>query len=176
MSSETAVQLQFPFGCSEISQAREEPKVGETLKHGNHEWPVIAVQTDANGNTIVTIGPKIGSRNGKTHVTARSPEDHGLLLDEIRLDFRRSIDVRARVIEAGVVTPDVQAGNSRARAEARRLRGEALGVGAVSGPPQTQRSATKLRPWRIRWWRFASPLGDAAGAHGLLRRRAVASR
>lgn len=117
MSSETAIQLQFPFGSSEISQAREEPKVGETLKHGNHEWPVIAVQTDANGNTIVTIGPKIGSRNGKTHVTARSSEDRGLLLDEIRLDFRRSIDVRSRVIEARVVTRDVQAENSRARAE-----------------------------------------------------------
>ena len=130
MSSETAIQLQFPFGSSEISRPREEPKVGETLKHGNHEWPVIAVQTDANGNTIVTLGPKIGSRNGKTHqVTARSPEDHGLLLDEIRLDFRRSIDVRSRVIEARVVTHDVQAENSRARAEARRLRGEALGVG-----------------------------------------------
>ena len=176
MSSETAVQLQSPFGSCEVSQARDEPKVGETLKHGNHEWPVIAVQTDASGNTIVTIGPKLGSRNGKTHVAARSSEDHGLLLDEIKLDFWRSIDVRARVVEAWVVTHDVQVENSRARAVARRLRAEALGAGAVSGPPQTQRSATKLRPWRIRWWRFASPLGDAAGVHGLLRRLAVASR
>jgi hypothetical protein len=116
MSSETAIQLRFPFGSSGTSQAREEPKVGEMLQRGNDEWPVIAAQTDANGNTIVTIGPKIGSRNGKTHVTARSSEDRGLLLDEIRLDFRRSIDVRPRVIEARVVTHDVQAENSRARA------------------------------------------------------------
>jgi hypothetical protein len=129
MSSETAIQLQFPFGSSEISRAREEPKIGETLKHGNHEWPVIAVQTDANGHTVVTIGPKIGSRNGKTHVTARSPDGHGLLLDEIRLDFRRSTDVRSRVIEARVVTHDGRAENSRARAEARRLRGEGPDVG-----------------------------------------------
>ena len=178
MSSETAIRLQSPFGSSEISHTSDdEPKVGETLKHEDHEWPVIAVQTDMNGNTIVMIGPKIGSRNGKTHATARSPEDHGLvLLDEIRLDLRRSFEVRSRVIEACVVTPDVQAENSRARAEGRRLRGEALGVRAVSGPPQTQRSATKLRPRRIRWWRFASPLGDAAGVHGLLRRLAVVSR
>lgn len=145
MSSETAVQLQSPFGSFEIAGKRE-PMVGETLTQGNDEWPVIAAQPDANGNTLVTIGPKIGSRNGKTHVAERSPEGHGLLLDEIRLDFRRSFDVRARVVEAEVVTPDVQAGNSRARAEARRLGGEALGVGAVCGPPQTKRSATKLRP------------------------------
>ena len=56
MSSQTAVYLRFPSGFSEIKYPEDPPKVGDTLRRGHDTWHVVAVETDANGCAVVTLG------------------------------------------------------------------------------------------------------------------------
>ena len=51
------VSVRFPTGESEFRITAEAPKVGDTLKRGDEEWPVSDVGTDENGTTIVRLGP-----------------------------------------------------------------------------------------------------------------------
>lgn len=50
------VSVRFPTGESEFRITAEAPKVGDTLKQGDEEWPVSAVGTDENGRAVVTLG------------------------------------------------------------------------------------------------------------------------
>lgn len=71
MSTQEMVRLRFPSGSYEISYGGEEPKVGDRLARGETEWEVIAVEKDADGNAVVTLGP---AGDGKANPPARREE------------------------------------------------------------------------------------------------------
>jgi hypothetical protein len=54
------LSVRFPEGSTEFTFAAHAPRVGDRLKRGDQEWVVLAVETDANGNTVVSLGPADG--------------------------------------------------------------------------------------------------------------------
>jgi hypothetical protein len=51
------VMFRYPTGTPEYRLGTATPKVGDTLKRGDDEWRVARVETDSEGNTIVTLAP-----------------------------------------------------------------------------------------------------------------------
>jgi hypothetical protein len=47
--------VRFPERAIEFTFAAQRPNVGDKLKRGADGWHVIAVETDENGNAVVTL-------------------------------------------------------------------------------------------------------------------------
>jgi hypothetical protein len=50
------VSVRFPTGEREFRMTAEAPKVGDTLKRGDDEWPVSDVRADEYGRAVLTLG------------------------------------------------------------------------------------------------------------------------
>lgn len=49
--------FRYGDGAPEFRLGASTPKVGDTLKRGDQEWHVLRVETESEGNTIVTLAP-----------------------------------------------------------------------------------------------------------------------
>jgi hypothetical protein len=56
--------VRFPGGTIEFTSAAQTPSVGDKLRRGGDEWLVIAVESDENGNAVVTLAPIVPGTDG----------------------------------------------------------------------------------------------------------------
>jgi len=70
MDSQALLTIRFPEGITEFTLAVETPKVGDTPRRGTDKWDVIAVETDADRHTVVTLAPGVSGGDGNVKKSA----------------------------------------------------------------------------------------------------------
>ncbi len=74
VASSRMVCIRYPDGMAEFSSAAETPAVGDMIKRGGEEWPVVHVDADGYGNPVVTLGRLDGEADDDGSASTRTSD------------------------------------------------------------------------------------------------------
>jgi hypothetical protein len=75
VSSSPVICVRYPNGYVEYSSAAETPAVGDMVKRGGEEWPVVHLDADGYGNPVVTLGRLDGEADDDGSASTRKSDE-----------------------------------------------------------------------------------------------------